>query len=147
MILGHVGLGLMIKSKFREIHIIPILVFSLLPEILIPGLIYSLIFSRLAHQLGLIEFSMRCATSIILIGIITLLTIIVTKFLNNIKLGYILSLCLFTCILSNFFVEGYWFFPLSDLNFGLGIYPWSILFWIIDIPVFLFCLIYYLKNK
>lgn len=147
MILGHIGLGLVIKSKFRQIHLIPILIFSILPEVLLPGLIYSLIFPGLVRQLGLIEFSMRCATSFILIGILALLTILISKLIKNIKLGYVLSLCLFTCVLSNFFVEAYWFFPVSNLNYGLGIYPWKLIFWIIDIPVFSFCLIYYLKNR
>lgn len=39
MILGHVGLGLVMKSKFREIHLIPVLIFSLLPAIILFNLI------------------------------------------------------------------------------------------------------------
>jgi hypothetical protein len=73
-------------------------------------------------------------------------TVVVTMLIKNIKLGYVLSICLFVCILSNFFVEAYWFFPISSLNFGLGIYPWKLFFWIIDIPVITVCLIFYLKN-
>lgn len=143
MILGHIAAGLVVKKRFPEVPLALVLGFSLLPEVLLPGVIFALLFPALVEKLGFVEFAMRCASSVLVVGILSLIIIGVSFSLKKLKYGLVLSLCMFLCVLLNFHVEAYWLFPLSNINLGLGIYPWQVWFWIIDIPVFLLSFAYY----